>query len=177
MDERQAIIEAVRASENFRSEVRYVGRGGYKVAEEPRLYKVLEHDVVRVVFPTTVTEVTDGTIVGLVCLYDRRQGYNVYAHTLCAGPGTNILLRAFDSPMPQASPQPQPAGNRAIRQFCAWKEAAWVKFLNEELELGTAEASRIWIASFWKALDRMFGYGYLAGFDPDEVLRARALEG
>ncbi|MCE2943027.1 MAG: hypothetical protein ACK53A_09080 [Gemmatimonadota bacterium] len=177
MDERSTVIEAVKASENFKSEVRYIGRGGYRVADQPRLFKVLEHDVVRVVFPTLVTEVAEGTIVGLVTLYDRRNQYNVYAHTLCAGPGTNILLRAFDSPMPQASPQPQPLGNKAIRQFCAWKEASWVKFLNDELELGTEEASRLWLASFWKALDRMFGYGYLIGFDPDEILKERAISG
>jgi hypothetical protein len=171
MDDRQAIIDAVRNSENFKSEVKYVGRGGYVVAEQPRLFKHLENDVVRVVFPTTVTEVAEGTIVGMVCLYDKKNQYNIYTHTLCAGPGTNILLRAFDSPMPQASPQPQPMGNKAIRQFVAWKEASWVKFLNDELELGTEEASRIWIASFWKALDRMFGHGYLMGFDPDEILQ------
>lgn len=177
MDERSTIIEAIKASENFKSEVKYIGRGGYRIADEPRLYKVLENDVVRVVFPTLVTEVADGTIVGLVTLYDRKNQYNIYAHTLCAGPGTNILLRAFDSPMPQASPQPQPLGNKAIRQFVNWKEAGWVKFLNDELELGTEEASRLWLASFWKALDRMFGYGYLMGFDPDEILKDRAVAG
>ncbi len=175
MDDRDAIIAAVKASENFISEIRYIGRGGYAVDDQPRLYKNLEHDVVRVVFPTTVTEVADGTIVGMVCLYDRKNQYNIYTHTLCAGPGTNILLRAFDSPMPQASPQPQPLGNKAIRQFVAWKEAAWVKFLNDELELGTESASRLWLANFWKALDRMFGYGYLMGFDPDAVRREHSM--
>ncbi|MCA9256765.1 MAG: ABC transporter permease subunit, partial [Phycisphaerales bacterium] len=40
-------------------------------------------------------------------------------------------------------------------------EPSWGKFLNEELSMGTAEASRIWLASFWKALDRMYGGGNL----------------
>jgi hypothetical protein len=167
------IVAIVRESENFKSEVRYIARGGYEIAARPRLFKILENDLVRVVFPTTVTEVVEGTIVALACLYDRRQNSNVYAHTICAGGGVNILLRAFDNPMPQALPQPEPLGQRAIRQFVAWKEASWVKFLNDELELGTARASEIWIASFWKALDRMFGGGHLLEYVPDAIL-ARA---
>ncbi len=163
----------VHGSENFKSEVRYVARGGYEVGARPRLFKNLENDLVRVVFPTTVAEVTEGTIVALACLYDRRQNTNVYAHTICAGGGVNILLRTFDNPMPQALPQPEPLGQKSIRQFVAWKEASWVKFLNDELELGTARASQIWIASFWKALDRMFGGGHLVNYEPDTIL-ARA---
>ena len=169
------IIDAIRQSPNFQAELRYLARGGYEVASEPRLFKHLEHDLVRVVFPTTATEITEGTVVGLVTLYDRRERYNVYAHTLCAGPGVNILLKAFDQPMPPALPQPAPDGQRAIRQFVAWKQAAWTQFLTEELDLGAEEASRLWIARFWKALDRMFGGGHLLGFSPeDELANARA---
>jgi hypothetical protein len=169
----EEIVAMVHGSENFKSEVRYVARGGYEVGARPRLFKNLENDLVRVVFPTTVAEVTEGTIVALACLYDRRQNTNVYAHTICAGGGVNILLRTFDNPMPQALPQPEPLGQKSIRQFVAWKEASWVKFLNDELELGTARASQIWIASFWKALDRMFGGGHLVNYEPDTIL-ARA---
>ena len=167
------VVPRIRESANFQSEVRYIARGGYVVAPQPRLYKDLEAGLVRVVFPTTVTDVTEGTVVALVCLYDSLKGENVYAHTICAGSGVNILLRAFDSPMPQALPQPAPAGQKAIRQFVAWKEASWVKFLNDELELGTPRASEVWIASFWKALDRMFGGGCLVAYEPDAIL-ARA---
>ncbi len=174
MTEAAEIAKKIRDSQNFQSEVRYIARGGYEAAREPRLFKILENDLVRVVFPTNVREVTEGTVIALVCLYDRRRGENVYAHTICAGPGVNVLLRAFDSPMPQALPQPEPLGPKAIRQFVAWKEAAWVKFLNDELDLGTAKASEIWIANFWKALDRMFGGGHLLAYEPDQVL-ARAV--
>jgi hypothetical protein len=173
MGDMEDVVRKVRESENFRSEVLYIGRGGYQISPHPRLFKNLEDDLVRVVFPTEVSEVTEGTVVALVCLFDRRQDANVYAHTICAGGGVNVLLRAFDSPMPQAMPQPGPRGPRAIRQFVAWKEASWVKFLNDELEMGTATASEIWIASFWKALDRMFGGGCLVAYDPDAIL-ARA---
>lgn len=170
MTEAAEIAKEIRDSENFKSEVRCIARGDYEVAREPRLFKNLENGLVRVVFPTTVREVAEGTVVALVCLYDRRRDENVYAHTICAGPGVNVLLRAFDSPMPRALPQPEPVGPKAIRQFVAWKEAAWVKFLNDELELGTAKASEIWIANFWKALDRMFGGGHLIAYEPDLAL-------
>jgi hypothetical protein len=170
----QEIVEAVRRSENFRSEVRYVARGAYQVADQPRLFKHLEQGLVRLVFPTTVTEVVEGTVVALVCLYDQREQYNVYAHTICAGPGVNVLLRASFSQMPQALPQPGRDGEKAIAQFVAWKEAAWVKFLNEELDLGIEEATTVWLANFWKALDRMFGGGHLVGYDPSAVLASRS---
>ena len=170
----QEIVDAVRRSDNFVSEVRYVARGGYEVVDQPRLFKHLEHGLVRVVFPTTVSEVVEGTVVALVCLYDQREQYNVYAHTICAGPGVNTLLRASFSQMPQALPQPGRDGEKAIAQFVAWKEAAWVKFLNDELELGTEDASALWLASFWKALDRMFGSGHLVGYDPSIVLAGRS---
>ena len=169
----QEIVAAIRRSENFTSEVRYIARGDYQVADQPRLFKHLEHGLVRVVFPTTVSEVVEGTVVALVCLYDQREQYNVYAHTICAGPGVNVLLRASFSQMPQALPQPGREGEKAIAQFVAWKEASWVKFLNDELELGTEDASALWLANFWKALDRMFGGGHLVGYDPSVALAGR----
>jgi hypothetical protein len=169
-EDSEAIIDAVRTSDNFKSEVRYIGRGGYGIAEDARLFKHLENGVVRVVFPTTVTEVVEGTVVALVCLYDTRERYNIYAHTICAGPGVNTLLRAHHSPMPQALPQPGKTGEKAITQFVNWKQAAWTRFLNDELDLGTERASAIWIANFWKALDRMFGGGHLRHYDPDAVI-------
>ena len=64
------------------------------------------------------------------------------------------------------------AGEAAIAQFVAWKEASWTKFLNDELLLGTETASSLWIATFWKALDRMFGGGHLVNYDPDAILAA-----
>jgi hypothetical protein len=170
----QEIVDAVRQSDNFKSEIRYVARGAYEVADQPRLFKHLEHGLVRVVFPTMVSEVVEGTVVALVCLYDQPEQYNVYAHTICAGPGVNTLLRASFSQMPQALPQPGRAGEKAIAQFVAWKEAAWVKFLNDELDLGTEEATTVWLANFWKALDRMFGGGHLVGFDPSAALASRS---
>lgn len=170
----QEIVGSIRQSENFRSEVRYLARGAYEVADQPRLFKQLEHGLVRVVFPTSATDIIEGTVVALACLYDQRERSNIYAHTICAGPGVNLLLRASFSQMPQALPQPGKAGEKAIAQFVAWKEAAWVKFLTDELDLGTEEAGAVWLANFWKALDRMFGGGHLVGYDPSAVLASRS---
>lgn len=172
MMDRDTIVRLVRESDAYAGEARYLERGGYRLIEEPRLFKHLEDDLVRVVFATTATEVVEGTVVAMVTLYDQRQKYNIYAHTICAGPGVNILLKARFNPMPQARPQPGVAGEAAIAQFVAWKEASWVKFLNDELLLGSEAASAIWIATFWKALDRMFGGGHLVNYDPDAILAA-----
>lgn len=38
--EMQTVVRAVRESGNFKSELRYLGRGGYQVPPEPRLVKV-----------------------------------------------------------------------------------------------------------------------------------------
>ena len=153
------IVAAVRASENFKSEVRYIGLGGYTVDPAPRLFKHLDSDLVRVVFATNCTEVCDGAIVTLTTLWDRKHKYNIYAHTIWA-------------PMPSALPQHGRDGEKAIMKFVAWKEAAWVKFLNDELELGNEEASAIWLDNFWKALDRLFGTGHLVEFEPGQLRAA-----
>lgn len=155
------IVAAVAQSEVFKAEAACLARGGFEVRLTPRLYKNLENDLVRLVFPTQVGEVDEGTAVGLICLYDRNQSRNVYAHSVFAGPSSNASLRSLYNPPTQAKPQPGDAGNRAILKYVAWKQAAWTKFLNEELELGTRRASAIWLESFWKAIDRMYGGGNL----------------
>ena len=169
MSDMHEIVKGIRDSENFKSELRYIALGGYTVAETPRLYKHLEDGLVRVVFATNCTEVCDGAIVTITTLWDQRNRYNVYAHTICAGPGVNTLFRAIWAPMPSALPQHGRDGEKAIMKFVAWKEAAWVKFLNDELELGPEEASAIWLDNFWKALVRLFGGGSLVDFEPGQV--------
>jgi hypothetical protein len=84
----------------------------------------------------------------------------------------NSLFRAIWAPMPSALPQHGRDGEKAIMKFVAWKEAAWVKFLNDELELGNEEASAIWLDNFWKALDRLFGTGHLVDFEPGQLRAA-----
>ncbi|HPF39066.1 MAG TPA: hypothetical protein P5081_06515 [Phycisphaerae bacterium] len=156
-----AVISDIRESVCFQTEAAWLARGGFPVADQPRLYKVLENNMVRVVFPTTVTDVDEGTAIGLICLYSLNDKATVYAHAVFAGPTSNASLRSIFNPPNQSKPQPGVEGNKAIVKFVAWKAASWGKFLNEELSMGTAEASRIWLASFWKALDRMYGGGNL----------------
>lgn len=155
------IIDEIRSSACFLTESAWLARGGCNVSQTPRLFKLLENDMVRAVFPTESVEVDEGTAIGLICLYSIRERSTVYAHAVFAGPTSNASLRSIFNPPNQTKPQPGIEGNKAIVKFVAWKAAAWGKFLNEELSLGTAEASRIWLDSFWKALDRMYGGGNL----------------
>lgn len=155
------IIEQTIGSDAFRVETAYLRRGGISVSPRPRLLKKIEERFVRMIFPADAKEIDDGTVVCLVCLWDAREKLNVYAHCITAGPGANAQLRAIYSPLNQVKPQPGMEGDKAIAKFVAWKQASWGKFLNEELELGTASASARWLASFWKALDRMYGGGHL----------------
>lgn len=157
------IIKQTTTSECFRVEAAYVRRGGLETATEPRLFKHIDDRFVRMIFPTSAEEIDDGTVVAMVCLWDRKEQINVYAHCISAGPGANAQLRALYSPLNQVKPQPGVEGDKAVTKFVAWKQAAWGKFLNEELEAGTREASRRWLTSLWKALDRMYGGGNLCG--------------
>lgn len=158
---REEIVRAVRGSDCFKLEAAYLARGGFEVAGEPRLVKDLEGRNVRLIFPTRVNRVEEGVVVALVCLFDSAEGRNLYAHSIFAGPSVNASLQSLFVPPSQAKPQPGIEGNKAIMKFVAWKQAAWIKFLNDELQLNTKEASAIWIESFWKALDRMYGGGNL----------------
>ena len=153
------IVQQTVGSDAFRVETAYLRRGGIVVTEAPSIFKRIDDRFVRLIFPTNLQEVDDAAVVGLVCLWDLKENLNVYAHCISAGPGVNAQLRSLYSPLNQVKPQPGVAGDKAIAKFITWKQAAWSKFLNEELELGTPEASRRWLASFWKALDRMYGGG------------------
>lgn len=165
--ERAEIIEACRASECFANEVAYANAGGYRISNQCRLYKELPDGLVRVVFPAETAELEDGAVIAVTCLYDRKKQRNVYAHTICAGPGANPTLRAVHSPLGRVTPQPGVAGDKAVLHFVAWKQASWGRFLVDELELGNKQASAIWTRSFWKALDRMFAGGVLANCPAD----------
>ena len=157
------IVERVVNSECFRAEAAYLLRGGIETAVQPSMLKHIDDRYIRLVFPTDVRECDDGTVVAMVCLWDARENINVYAHCISAGPGVNAQLRSLYSPLNQVKPQPGMEGDKAVAKFIAWKQASWSKFLNEELELGTVEASERWLTGFWKALDRMYGGGHLLG--------------
>jgi hypothetical protein len=157
------IIEQTTSSECFRAEAAYLKRGGITTSPQPRLFKRIDDRFVRLIFPTSVEKIDDGTVVAIVCLWDDHEKVNVYAHCISAGAGVNAQLRSLYSPLNQVKPQPGMEGDKAVAKFIAWKQAAWSKFLNEELESATAAASQRWLASFWKALDRMYGGGNLRG--------------
>jgi hypothetical protein len=162
------VVQACLDSDGYRAEVRYTERyPEYKVSREPRLYKVLHDGHVRVVFPVECGPIQLASVVAITCLYDIEKGYNVYGHTICAGPGVNVLLKAIHAPLGNANSQPGLLGERAVLRFVDWKRAAWDKFLLDELDLGSEAASDIWKRNFWKALDRLFGGGYLLNCPDD----------
>jgi hypothetical protein len=161
MKDRDQIVRKVLQSECFANETAYVERAGFRVRRELRLYKDLEGDTVRVVFPVDCDLLEEGAVVAITCLFDRKTDHNLYAHTICAGPGANPTLKAVHSPLGRATPQPGIVGDKAVLQFVEWKKAAWGKFLCDELEVGNKEAAAQWTRGFWRALDRLFGGGVL----------------
>ena len=166
--DRAHVIQTVLNSEGYRAEVRYTERHpAYKVHREPRLYKVLHDGLVRVAFPVDCGNIQLASIIAITCLYDIEKNYNIYGHAICAGPGVNPLLKAIHAPLGNANSQPGAAGEKAVLRFAEWKRAAWDKFLIDELDLGSTAASKIWIRSFWKALDRLFGGGHLCNCPDD----------
>jgi hypothetical protein len=164
---KEEVFQAVRDSASFQAEVAYAARGGYTTQDQPRLYKELDNDLVRVVFPTTDENLEEGSVIAITCIFDRKTGENVYGHTICAGPGVNALLRAIHSPLGKALPQPGEVGEKAVLHFVAFKQALWGRFLIEELELGNKAASANWLRGFWMGLDRMFGGGVLMNVPED----------
>lgn len=167
MSDRQTIIDAVRESECYKAEVRYAERGGYQIEGEPRLYKNLEENLVRVVFPARPSCMEEGAVLAITCLYDRAAEYNIYGHTICAGSGTNVLLKCFFAPLGGAHPQAGNAGPKAIQQFLAVKQALWNRFVLEDLDIGNVKAGERYVQGFWTALDRMFGGGVLMNVPQD----------
>jgi hypothetical protein len=167
MSDRDPIVRACLDSPSFESECAYAEAGGFPVSRRVRLYKDLDGDLVRVVFPTEVAELEEGAVIAVTCLYSRRRQRNLYAHTICAGPGTNVTLKAVHSPLGRVTPQPGVAGDKAVLHFVEWKRASWGRFLNDELENGNKAASALWIRSFWRAMDRMFGGGVLVDCPDD----------
>ena len=166
--QRDRIVQACLDSECFKAEVHYAERSGHhKILRAPRLYKVLDYDtgrgehLVRVVYPAADQLIELGTVLAITCLYDLDREYNIYGHVICAGPGVNGLLKAIHAPMGSAHPRPGADGERAIMHFVDWKRAEWDRFLIDELARGRQAASDLYIENFWKALDRMFGGGYL----------------
>lgn len=154
-------IAKVVSGEAYLAEKAALARSGINVAAKPGLMKQLQNQKVRLIFPTDVRVVEEGTAVGLVCLFDQETDINVYAHPVFSGPTVNTALRSLFVPEAQAQPQPGVDGYKARAKFTAWKAAAWSRFLNDELDMGADAASAIWLRSFWKALDRMYGGGNL----------------
>ena len=157
-EEQEIIVQKTLDSPAYKAEKNYVEIGGhYTVVERVRLFKYLEDDLVRVVFPVDCGILEVGSILAVTCLYHLKEDYNIYGHTICAGPGVNTLLRAIHAPLGSAHPQPGEKGQKEILHFAEFKRALWDRYLLENLDIGLETASENYVRGFWKSLDRMFG--------------------
>jgi hypothetical protein len=157
-EEDERIVQATLDSPAYQAEKNYVEQcEGYTVIERVRLFKHLEENLVRVVFPVECGPLELGSVIAVTCLYDLDKDYNIYGHTICAGPGANTLLRAIHAPLGNAHPQPGEEGQKAIMRFVDFKRALWDRLLLESLDLGEQQATEHFVRDFWKSLDRMFG--------------------
>lgn len=157
-EEDERIVQATLDSPSYQGEKYYVQQcEEYKVVERVRLFKYLEDDLVRVVFPVDCGPLELGSVIAVTCLYDLNANYNIYGHIICAGSGANTLLRAIHAPLGSAHPQPGEKGQKEIMHFVEFKRALWDRYLLENLDLGAKVASEHYVRDFWKSLDRMFG--------------------
>ena len=167
-EEQERIIQATLDSPAYRAEKNYVELSGhYTVIERVRLFKVLEEDLVRVVFPVDCGPLEVGSVLAVTCLYDLKKDYNIYGHTICAGPGVNTLLKAIHAPLGSAHPQPGEIGQKEILRFAEYKRALWDRYQLENMDISPQDASDRFVRDFWKSMDRMFG-GHCLHNCPDD---------
>lgn len=163
--------------------VRYVlDRSGLRVDPRPIVYKDLSDSLVRLMFPVTGGPIEDGSVVSVVCLFDRREARTLYAHPMHAGPGVNPLVLHLGGPMAAPKSQSGDDGDRASRRIVEHKKAIWDRFLQERARLGEREAGRRWRVGYYWALQRLYfcsgcsackwGSPFFDGPDPRRLRRA-----
>jgi radical SAM/Cys-rich protein len=160
-----------------------LARTGLRIEAEPIVYKDLDHDLVRLMFPVTGGLVDDGVVVSVVCLFDRPRNRTLYAHPMHAGPGVNPLVRHLDGPMASPKSQVGADGDRASQRIIEHKEALWDRFVRERVTIGQAEAGRRWREGYYWSLKRLYfcsgctrckwGSPFFDG--PDRTLPGRAI--
>ena len=150
------IVEQVLASAPMRALGAMLEYAGLAIEETPILLKDLPEGLFRLMFPVTGGAVSDGAVVSVVSLFDRKRNITLYAHPMHAGPGINPLVRHVDGPM--AAPKSQSGGDgaRASRRIIEHKLALWDRFRKELPALGEAEAGRRWREGYYWALKRLY---------------------
>jgi len=154
-DEVRDAVEAVVASEIWKTEKAYALRGGWDVLEHPRLVRNLEGGKLQMIFPTDAALIEGGSLVAVSVVFsiDRREP--IFAHCLSAGPEPEIQFLLGDAAL--GLPRPCKDASQARQRYAAWRSDAWSQFWLDELEQGIAYASERWLRELWIALDDLFG--------------------
>lgn len=164
---RAAQAQNVVRHEAWRVEAAYALRGGFRVADRPRLICELDGNLDQMFFATDARLIDTGSLLALAITYDAQRDKVMAAHCLSAGPDAEIqFLRGAASlglPLPRGSG----GSERARLRYAAWRREAWLTFWMDELEHGIEVASATWLTEFWQALERLFGNGQVVSKQPD----------
>ncbi len=152
-----AIVRDIISSDEWRAEIAYAQRGGFAVAERPRLVKKLDDDFVQLIFPTNASVLQAGSLVAVSIVYHVPSRRVVLSHCLCAGAESEIQFLKSDVAFGLPRPQPGKVGEDARATYRSWRRSAWSQFWLNDLETGPATASEAWLAAFWVALETLFG--------------------
>jgi len=150
------ITESVLSSTAMTALRSLLARQGQRIDPQAIVYKDLSATRVRLMFPVTGGEIVRGTVVAVVCLFDRVTDQTLYAHPMHAGPEVNPLVGYVDSPMSAPKPQDGANGSRADGRIIQHKKALWARFLEALPELGREEAGRRWREGYYWALKRLY---------------------
>lgn len=156
-DEQRELVAAVRIDEAWTMEVAYAGRGGFSVAQTPRLIRDLAEGCVQLIFSTDAELIQGGTLVALSVVYHRPSRRVRLAHSLCAGGDPEVQFLHGRAAVALPPPRPRKEVEHARAEYVSWREKAWSDFWLTELTVGLPQASSRWLDSFWHALDTFFG--------------------
>lgn len=156
-ERRNQLVDLVRASDEWKVETAYVGRGGFHILSDPVLVAGPAPGKVVAFFPSDVQVLNRGTIVGLAAHVDEVEQRVSYIHILCAGEEEEVQFMLGDRGLGLVAPQPGERGVEARSAYSTWRRSAWSTFWLNELELGLRPASCRWLSEYWKAISRLFG--------------------
>lgn len=151
-----SLVRKIISTSLWQREVHYAGRGGFHLRTEPCLIRRVQADYTVAVFPTDVTYLQSGSMVG-VAVYCHHPSREVrYTHSLSAGPEVEILFRYGGETLGLPFPRPGKGGAAGIRRYTTWRRRAWTQFWLDELDYGLLDASRNWWQAYGRALADLF---------------------
>ncbi len=166
-------VAAVLSSDIWGIERAYARRGGFTVAERPRIIRELGDGFVQLIFPTDAVLIQGGSLVSVSVVYSTRHQETVFAHCLSAGPEPEIQFLWGDEGL--GLPKPCDDASEARARYATWRREAWSRFWLDELDYGIAHASAQWLENLWLALERLFGGNDLPSSENDTATRLLVL--